>query len=626
MDFEIARAAQVVFGIGLVIFVHELGHYLAARLCRVRVETFSLGFGPRLLGTRIGPTTYQIALIPLGGYCRMAGQERGFDGLQSAPDELPAKSVGARFFIYSAGVLMNMLFGLIVFPILFQIGVPFTRPIIGDTTPGGAAWRAELPRGHEIVSVNGSRVFEFEHLFTEVALGDPSRATLLLRDPRTGVESLHVLVPERDEREGLRTIGVTPDFERDAGGRILLDVAPGSPAARAGLASGDRLIEVVGGVPGLSPLDQIALQTRGDLPLSLRVASGEKAQADDDPIAEGRIRGEREVRIAPELGTRLNPPRVGIAAVQNRVLALRPSADVSALGLAEEDLLLEVNGRPILGQGDLQLALLSSGEPVHARVRRGEVEQDLTGPALGRERALELADDVALGVVENATVVVVQPDEAAERAGLRSLDEVLTIDDADVRSWQDIKSAVERASREERAARFRVRRAGAPDLLTITVAPVRRPVADYGLALRQAEYIYRSESFGAALAFGARYSWRFLEDSWLTLRRMLTSDVSPKNVGGIITISAVSYSLTEAGWIKFFFFLCLISINLAFLNVLPIPVLDGGHLFFLIIEKLKGSPVSNRVFGTSQAVGVVLLLSLVVYVTYNDLVRWVFRP
>jgi regulator of sigma E protease len=151
-------------------------------------------------------------------------------------------------------------------------------------------------------------------------------------------------------------------------------------------------------------------------------------------------------------------------------------------------------------------------------------------------------------------------------------------------------------------------------------------VADYGLALRQAEYLYRSENFGAALVSGARYSWRFLEDSWRTLKRMLNQDVSPKNVGGIITISAVSYSLTEAGWIKFFFFLCLISINLAFLNVLPIPVLDGGHLFFLIIEKLKGSPVSNRVMGTSQAVGVVLLLSLMVYVTYNDLVRWVFRP
>ena len=88
-----------------------------------------------------------------------------------------------------------------------------------------------------------------------------------------------------------------------------------------------------------------------------------------------------------------------------------------------------------------------------------------------------------------------------------------------------------------------------------------------------------------------------------------------------VVMSSIGYS-----WSKFFFFLCLVSINLAFINVLPFPVLDGGHLFFLIIEKLKGSPVSNRVLGTSQAIGVVLLISLMVYVTYNDLVRWVFPP
>ena len=93
-------------------------------------------------------------------------------------------------------------------------------------------------------------------------------------------------------------------------------------------------------------------------------------------------------------------------------------------------------------------------------------------------------------------------------------------------------------------------------------------------------------------------------------------------IGGIITIGAVSYSWAEAGWTKLFFFLCMLSINLAVLNVLPIPVLDGGHLFFLLIEKLKGSPVSDRVYGYSQMVGMVLILSLMVYVLYNDVNRW----
>jgi regulator of sigma E protease len=607
----LARISQVIFGIGLVIFVHELGHYLAARLCKVRVETFSLGFGPRLLGWRRGPTQYQIALVPLGGFCRMAGDERRLEGLPPEPDELLARSVGARFFIYSGGVLMNMLFGLAVFPILFKVGVPFTRPVVGDTLPGGAAWRARLPEGHEVVSVNGNRVYDFEHLYTEVALGDPRQVTLLLRDPRTGKERVHELAPQRDEREGLRTIGVLPGAERDADGNVLLSVAPDSPAWRAGLRSGDRLLRVENGADGLDVDDQLALLDRAGEPWVLTVATEE---------------GVHTVRVAPELTTRMNPPRAGIAAVQNRVLALRPSALLAELGLEVEDRLLSVNSEPILGLGDLQRALLASDAPVRARVLRAGRELVRSGPTLGREQALALADDVALAADEGSTVIVVQPGEAADRAGLRTLDEVLQIDGTETSTWQDIKNLVERAGREKRPARFRVRRSGAPDLVSVSVVPEARAMANYGLRLRQAEYVYRSEDFGAALLFGARCSWRFLEDSWLTLKRMLTRDVSPKNVGGIITISAVSYSLTEAGWIKFFFFLCVVSINLAFLNVLPIPVLDGGHLFFLVIEKLKGSPVSNRVQGTSQAVGVVLLLSLMVYVTYNDLVRWVFPP
>ena len=102
---------------------------------------------------------------------------------------------------------------------------------------------------------------------------------------------------------------------------------------------------------------------------------------------------------------------------------------------------------------------------------------------------------------------------------------------------------------------------------------------------------------------------------------MATQEVSTRNLGGIITISRVSYRLV-LGWTKLLFFLCILSVNLAFLNVLPIPVLDGGYLFFLLIEKLKGSPVSARTLGYSQMVGLVLIVTLMVYVTYNDLLRW----
>jgi len=606
---ELARALQVVFGIGLVIFVHELGHYLAARLCGVRVLTFSLGFGPRLLAWTVGPTTYQVAAIPLGGFCRMAGEERRLEGLPSAPDELFAKGVGARFFIYSGGVLMNVLFGLAVFPVLFQIGVPFTRPTIGETAPGGPAWHARLPEGQEVVRVNGGRVFEFEHLFTAIALGDPERVTLRLRDPRTGTESEHVVVPRKDEREGLNMIGVAPGPERDGAGRIALDVEPDGPAWRAGLRPGDWLVRVENGAPGLDERTQLELLDRAGEPWQLLVAGPS---------------GERSLAIAPELTARKDAPRVGVAGRLNRIADLRPSPLLASLGLRAGDELESVQGLRILALGDLHRALLTRPGPLALEIRRDGAVQTMAGPELAPGAAQALAEDLALAADERSSVVVVQPGSAAERAGLRTLDQVLQIDGTDVTSWDDLRQLVERAGSQERAALFRVRRPGESAHLELAVTPERRPLATYGLRLKQAQYVYRSENLGAALVFGAQYSWRFLEESWLALKRMLTRDVSPKNVGGIITIGAVTYSMTEAGWIKFFFFLCLVSINLAFLNVLPIPVLDGGHLLFLIIEKLKGSPVSERVLGTSQAVGVVLLLSLMVYVTYNDLVRWFF--
>ena len=608
-SFEIARVLQVVLGIGLVIFVHELGHYIAARLCGVRVETFSLGFGPRLFSKRIGPTDYQIALVPLGGFCRMAGEERRYEGLPPEPDELPAKSVGQRFFIYSGGVLMNLLFGVVVFPILFQVGVPFTRPVIGDAEPGGAAWRARIPEGAEVRAINGNRVFEFAHLYTEVALGDPEHTELELRDPRTGEVSVHELVPERDEREGFATIDVRPDFERDEHGHILVDVTPDTPAARAGLTNDDRLVEILDGAPGQWPLDQLALLAGRYRPWRLLV---------------GGPSGTREVTIKPELSSQLEKPRLGISARVNRVVEVRPSALSDAVGLEAGDRLLDVDGSLVLELGDFTRALLSSSVARPLHVLRDGAPVTLTVPVLTPDEARSLGDDVYIASDPDSTAIVVQPDEAGARAGLATLDEVLQIDGTEVHSWSEIFDLVGRAGHEDRPAVFRVARPGAEEHLTIHAQPEARPRAIYGLFPRQAEYVYRSANLPEAIGFGAECSWRFLEDSWLTLKRMLTRDVSPKNMGGIITISAVSYSLTEAGWVKLFFFLCLVSINLAFLNVLPIPVLDGGHLLFLIVEKLKGSPVSNRVLSASQAVGVVLLLSLMIYVTYNDLVRWVF--
>jgi regulator of sigma E protease len=146
----------------------------------------------------------------------------------------------------------------------------------------------------------------------------------------------------------------------------------------------------------------------------------------------------------------------------------------------------------------------------------------------------------------------------------------------------------------------------------------------YGFNLQRADFIYRVTNPVDALTLGCTSCYKFLKDSWYTLQGIVTKRVPGKNVGGPIAIGVIAHSFASVAWTKFFFFLCVLSMNLAFLNVLPIPLLDGGHLFFLLIEKLKGSPVSDRVMGYSQLSGLVLIGFIFLYILYQDLERTFF--
>ncbi len=203
---------------------------------------------------------------------------------------------------------------------------------------------------------------------------------------------------------------------------------------------------------------------------------------------------------------------------------------------------------------------------------------------------------------------------------MRDGDRIERIADRDIARFADIRSAMEGVEADRKLA---VRIGRGDETLELELAPRETLTPDYGFGIRDAQYVYRAAGPVEAVSAGFALSWKFLEESWLTVKRILFGQVSGQNLGGIITIGVVSHSFVSDGIPKLFYFLCMLSMNLAFLNVLPIPVLDGGHLLFLLIEKLKGSPVSERIHGYSQLVGVVLIVSLMVYVTFNDVVRWI---
>lgn len=610
---------MAVLGVGLVIFVHEAGHFIAARLCGVRVEVFSLGFGPRLLGWRRGGTLYQIALVPLGGYVKMAGDEMDTRGRQPRPDDLRAKSVGARFFIYSGGVLMNVIFALVVFPLVLLAGVPSMVPVVDAPLPGSPAWYARVPAGSRILAVNDKQVFDFFHIGNEIALGGSEPVRLELLAPGDSAPRVFEIVPRYSEDPGFYRVGLSP--APDPTGKIL--VAQDSPATLAGLDEGDRILGVEGASPALSLRQQLILAFKSMGPVTLRVAG--------DP--------ERLVTVTPEEGEafttrrafgierRKDRPRlIGVEPVSAYVKDLRGNAIARSLGIHLGDRVRSVNGRPIHRSGDFLLGLLAGEGRLVIDIERNGERHTLEGPTLTDPEAVALASDVNVSIDLESTLVAVMPSSAAAAAGMESGDRILAIGGEPVATWTQFQEhARAAASKEDEAVTVSIEREaadGAVEVLSIAVTPaVIRPML-YGFSLQTAEYVYKAANASEALIVGVSSSWRFMTEAVRSLRRMLTQEVSAQNLGGIITIGVVTESWASKGFAKLFFFLCILSMNLAFLNVLPIPILDGGHLFFLLVEKLKGSPVSERTLGYSQVVGLVLIMTLMVYVTYNDVARW----
>lgn len=595
-----------IIGIGLLIFVHEGGHFLAARMAGVRVEVFSLGFGPRLWGFRWRDTDFRLSAVPFGGYVLVAGADPS-DRRYPRHESLYAKSVAQRTLFWSGGVIMNLLFALLVFPVVFSAGVDFTAPIVGSVRAGSAAWEAELQPGDRVISVEGRQLHSLDNLAVEIALHGHRPVELVIE--RDDERRAMTVAPHFDSRSGLYQLGVDPSY-----GDFVLKVEDGSQAAAAGFATGDVVV-AVNGEPATG--ERLAESRQRGEPVTLTVRRGDDTLSGTIP---SRQLDERQ------------PARIGLLALAREVLGVRMTPWLAELGIERGDVVLGVDGRPFL-TGDL--AAFASGPEVFRMTvlragRKVELEHRLTA-----DQRRALAEHVALGQDDGLRVMPVEGRPAA-LAGMASGDLVEAVDGEAIHDWDQMRELVEASA--DQPLRVRVRRLPADsttvfdpdisdlprgDVVELVVTPRRDPRYDYGfkaetMALQQE---LRADGFVDALRLGTVCSLDLLKQSYVTLKRLITGDVGAKNLGGIIRITQVSYHAARRGPSWFWYFLALISVNLAFVNLLPIPVLDGGHLLFLLIEKVKGSPVSARVFGYSQVVGLVFVLLLVLFVTYNDILR-----
>ncbi|MEH5627640.1 sigma E protease regulator RseP [Citrobacter freundii] len=441
--------AAFIVALGVLITVHEFGHFWVARRCGVRVERFSIGFGKALWRRtdKLG-TEYVIALIPLGGYVKMLDERAESVAPELRHYAFNNKTVGQRAAIIAAGPIANFLFAIFAYWLVFIIGVPGVRPVVGEITPNSIAAQAQIQPGTELKAVDGIE---------------------------------------------------TPDWD----------------AVRL------QLVAKIGDEHTTLSVAQFGSNQRQDKTLDLRQWAFEPDK--EDPVSSLGIRPR-----GPQIEPVLSEVQVNSAA--------------SKAGLQAGDRIVKVNGQPLT--------------------------QWMTFVTLVRDNPDKpLALDI-------------------ERQG-SSLSLTLTPDSKQVNG---------------KAEGF----AG--------VVPKVIPLPDEYKTVRQ------YGPFSAVLEASDK-TWQLMKLTVSMLGKLITGDVKLNNLSGPISIAQGAGMSAEFGVIYYLMFLALISVNLGIINLFPLPVLDGGHLLFLAIEKLKGGPVSERVQDFSYRIGSILLVLLMGLALFNDFSR-----
>ena len=671
-------------GLGLVIFFHELGHFAVAKWCGVKVERFSIGFGPVLLSKTRGETEYALSAFPLGGYVKMLGQD-DIDPSQLTSEEIAedprsysAKPVWQRMAIISAGVVMNLITAVLFFGVALYLGLYAGTPRVGQAIAGGPAWTAGVEPGDTLTAVDGRRVREFTDVIRGVALGWGEAVTLEGTRPGGPGEDDSAFSSTVTPTDGTRrTVGLTSARSLKLGEPF---VAENTPAAgvealkRGGTVIAARALPAAGGDAGdsgESEGDTAGVEFGESVPLDSFAAYADFVAAHADRPIAFTVQVEGEDGEPGETYEAVVPPAAardfGFTVPVGKVAAVRDGSPAAAAGLRVGDRLVRVAGREVGADVDpLDLPTLfyelaagrvdgvEAGAAVPVTVIRdegggGPVEAGLSvvpeprpGWAVKPTSASEPIDVPALGLAYelNPTVLAVTPGGPAEAAGLRPNDRLLKValtppdsdgenGDADDEpivvdfegdagtAWGYAYATAQQLP--TYGAALTVDRDG--KTLTLPVNPV--PSGDRffpvrGLMTTGDGFLKRASGAGEALTLGLGEVRGSVEEMYLTLASLFTGRLSVKNLRGPLGIVDAGADFAESGLATFCAFLGFLSVNLAVLNFLPIPVLDGGHMVWLTWEAVTGRKPSERLVIAMTWVGLGLIVALMATVLYLD--------
>ena len=679
-----------VVGLGVVVFVHELGHFLAAKAADIKVEKFALGFGKQLLGFRRGETEYCINLFPLGGYVKMLGQEDiKAVGEISDPRAFGNKSVGVRLVVVAAGVVMNVVFAAVVFLIVAMIGKNYPAPVIGSVVPGFPAAEAMIewqdPHGPTPATAatsratskglrGGDRILEIDSdRFFLRLLGKPVTrfADIAMTAVLAGPNDKFTITFQRETEEGTllgkTTLGVKryPDGSQMAFGvssamdTVIAEDSELVADPDSDFRDGDRLVAINGQAIKHHWDIEAAASTFNGEPVQVTLArngsqtlktirpqlytGGEAIWLKDGSVLRGNItsRDGNDVTVLLGNGASRRLPESTIVGGAHQelldILGLIPRLKVGAIfqGSPADQAGLK-GGDIIVGYGDRGAPSLSelldlnkqyAGKGTNIVVLRGrEKHSAWITPSMKKGTALIGMRQVA--DLDHPVVAGVREGSPAAKAGIEPESILKSVNGVPIGSWIDLFNALKSAAGREVTIAWQTGSAehqAALGRLTTDVFDANDYVFSlFGpqVAFRLLEVTIVKTNPLDALAWGAGETGKFILSTYLSLQGLAKGNVSTKSLSGPVGIGQLAIQAGRRSLLDFTYFMGVISAILAVMNFLPIPVVDGGHAVFLLIEKVYRKPLPPKAVYIAQVCGLVFLGAVFVALTWQDIGRW----
>ncbi len=651
MDIGPLEIAVFFIVLGVLVFVHELGHFLAAKACGIYVDRFSLGMPPRIAGFRYGETDYCLGLLPIGGYVKMAGQEdqplseeeRDTTYGHVPPDRwYNKKPVWQRAIVLVAGPAMNLVLAVCIYAFMAAFGreVPQTEveTRIGEVEKGSPASEAPLFRaeggatpdlsgapdetgwrtGDRIVSIDGKPMTLFEDIIVAAILsgGQSTLVEISRALPEGGAARyLSPVTPKFfGEIMEARRFGVTPFSPA-----FVRQVFPASPALEGGIKPGDTILEAGGELVDQLTFSSMVREFSPDLAIALTIQRGHETL----PLT---VKTRREGNFKD---LALDPPlRSSLGLEDGKPLEVLEEAPqfLEGIGVRTGDRVLTVNGSTDIGATLRALAQENPEPKVSLAIER---PARFFGSATVWTTTMTVSEALRAltGIDSNAQPVIAMIAPELEKAsGLQRKDRIVQIDGQpatvallrqleQTRIGETLPVVVERP-----AIFFGLGQTAKTIQAELTIAPIQQ----IGV-LFETKTIIRKEEPANILPYAFKECYRQSTRIVSILRQLLTGGLSPKLLGGPVMIGDIVTTAYQIGFLYLLEITAMISVNLAIFNLLPLPVLDGGQLVFLGIEAVRRRPVSTRITDAVQQLGVVMIISLLLFVTFNDVSRIIHR-